>query len=396
MEISGRIFSCPGGFLFYYGLMRWLLALLIVLATVLPVSAEDWTTADGKTYKNVVVMAQEDDAVRITYTGGVGEIPYYELSPDLQKRFGLDPATMEAKRIAAEKAKADAEAAAAAAAQATPQPAASPQAAAQPGGNPQPAAQPGSSPQPVAQPGANIQPVQPPVNPLVPAAHVENKEPEPYPGSKFSYDEGQDLCYLDSPAVNVLPVLPEAAPTALTSPSQGTLTLRITTDGHQPQVPDQIEATFLSASDIKNLASNRKIQFLVDGAYIPVSEIVSDNGGSSSGAGQSVKSVSFNLWPDQARSIFNAKNVNFSVGNNNYRIDPTGIGIFRKYFDTVDHLPPASFSIAKSYHKMLAQLPSIVTVISTVCEYIILGSFAVVFAATIAAFVLGVSRFMKM
>jgi hypothetical protein len=368
--------------------MRWLAALLIVLATVLPVSAEDWSTADGKTYKDVVVIAQEDDGVRITYTGGVGKIPNYELSPDLQKRFGLDPVSMEAKRKAAEQAQA------AAAAQATPQPDANPQPVAQPVVDPQPVAQPVVNPQPVAQPVANPQPAQPPVNPFVPPAPVEHKEP--YPGSKFSYDGGQDVCYLDSPAVNVLPVLPEAAPTALNSPSQGTLILRISTDGHQPRAPDQIEATFLSASDIENFASNRKIQFLVDGAYVPVSEIVSATGGSSSGGGQSVRSISFNLWPEQARSILKAKNVNFSVGSNSYRIDETGIAIFRKYFDTVDQLPPASFNLIQSYHKLLARLPSIVTVISTGCEYIILGSFAVLFAASIAAFVLGVGKFMKM
>jgi len=360
--------------------MRWLPALLVVLATVLPVSAEDWTTADGKTYKNVTVIAQEDDGVRITFTGGVGKIPYYELSPDLQKRFGLDPATMEAKRKAAEEAQAQADAAA--------------QANTQPGANLQPAAQPGANPQPAAQPGANPQPVQPPVNPLVPPAHVETEEP--YPGAKFSYNEGLDVCYLDSPAVNVLPVLPEAAPTASNAPSQGTLTLRITTDGHKPEAPDEVEATFLSASDIKNLAGNRKIQFLVDGAYIPVSEIVSDDGDPSSGAGQSVRSVSFNLSPEQARSIFKAKNVNFSVGSNNYRIEQTGISIFRKYFDTVDGLPPPSANLIRSYHKFLARFPSMITVISTACEDIFLVSFAILFVASVVAFVLGVCRFIKM
>jgi hypothetical protein len=325
---------------------------------------------------------------------------------------------METKRKAAEKAQADAaaeqqkqqEAAAQAKTQpgANPQPAAqpgaSPQAAAQPGANPQPAAQPGASPQAAAQPGANPQaaaqpganpqPVQPPVNPSAPPAQVENKNP--YPGSKFSYNEGLDVCYLDSFAVGVLPVLPGAALATPNSPGQGTLTLRITTDGHKPEAPDQIEATFLSASDIKNVASDRKIQFLVDGAYIPVSEIVSDNGDSSSGAGQSVRSVAFNLSPEQASSIFRGKNVNFSVGSNNYRIDQTGISTFRKYFDDVDRLPPASTSFIRTYHRFLVRLPSIITIISTVCEYIILGSFTILIAASFAAFALGITRFMKM
>ena len=77
--------------------MRWQVSLLMMLAMVLPAFAEDWTTADGKTYRNVVVIGQEDDGIRITYTGGVGKIPYYELSLDLQKRFGEDADSLEIK-----------------------------------------------------------------------------------------------------------------------------------------------------------------------------------------------------------------------------------------------------------------------------------------------------------
>ena len=50
----------------------------------------------------------------------------------------------------------------------------------------------------------------------------------------------------------------------------------------------------------------------------------------------------------------------------------------------------------RAYHHFIAELPSIITVISTVCEYIILGSFAVLVAAAIAAFVMGMTRFIKM
>jgi hypothetical protein len=134
----------------------------------------------------------------------------------------------------------------------------------------------------------------------------------------------------------------------------------------------------------------------VDGAYVPVSELVSDNSDSSSGAGQSVRSISFNLSPEQASSIFRAKNVNFSIGSNNYRIDETGMAIFRKYFDTVGQLPPTPFSFAQTYHKLIARLPSLITIISTTCEYVILGGFGILFAAGVAAFVLGVTRFIKM
>ncbi|MEI9999996.1 MAG: hypothetical protein WDO13_12980 [Verrucomicrobiota bacterium] len=86
-----------------------------MLASLLPLSAEDWTTADGKTYKNVTVLGQEDDGVRITYDGGVGKIPYYELPVDIQKRFSQDIDSMAAKRHAVDQAIDDAVKAAAAA-----------------------------------------------------------------------------------------------------------------------------------------------------------------------------------------------------------------------------------------------------------------------------------------
>jgi hypothetical protein len=189
-------------------------------------------------------------------------------------------------------------------------------------------------------------------------------------------------------------VLPEAAPAAPNS--QGKLTLRITTDGHKPEAPDQIEATFLSANAAKYPVGNHDIKFLVDGTYIPVNEIENSNGDLSSGAGQAAGSISFYLAPEQARSIFNGKNVNFSMGSNNYRIDQTGIAVFRKFFADVDRLPPASTNFVRSYHKFISRIPSIVTMISTVCEYIILSSFAILVAASIAAFVMGMSRFIKM
>jgi hypothetical protein len=50
----------------------------------------------------------------------------------------------------------------------------------------------------------------------------------------------------------------------------------------------------------------------------------------------------------------------------------------------------------RSYHKFLAGLPSLITMISTICEYIILGSFGILVAAGVAAFALGVTRYIKM
>ena len=183
---------------------------------------------------------------------------------------------------------------------------------------------------------------------------------------------------------------------AANSPGRGTLTLRITTDGHKPEMPDKIEATFFSAGAIKKPVGNNDIKFLVDGTYVPINEIENTADDDSSSAEQASGNISFYLTLEQARAIINGKNINFSVGSNNYRIDDTGMSAFRIYFKDIDQLPPASTNFVRSYHKLVAELPSIITVISTACEYIILGSFAILLAASIAAFILGVTRFIKM
>src|ERR1700728_134514 len=88
--------------------MRWPWIACLLLASLLPVSAEDWTTEDGHVYHNVTVLGQEDDGVRITFDGGVGKIPYYELPVDIQKRFGQDVDSLAAKKHAVDKAIEDA------------------------------------------------------------------------------------------------------------------------------------------------------------------------------------------------------------------------------------------------------------------------------------------------
>ena len=90
------------------------------------------------------------------------------------------------------------------------------------------------------------------------------------------------------------------------------------------------------------------------------------------------------------------KKLNFSVGDYQYRIDDAGIATLRGYLDDVNHLPPQSVSQAKTYHRFLNKLPSIITMISTTCEYIILGAFALLVVASIAAFAMGLTRFIKM
>jgi hypothetical protein len=69
------------------------LALFLVLGCLasLPVLAEDWTTSDGKTYKDVKVVSHDDAYVTILDDRGGGRVLIATLSPDLQKQFGYDP-----------------------------------------------------------------------------------------------------------------------------------------------------------------------------------------------------------------------------------------------------------------------------------------------------------------
>jgi hypothetical protein len=53
--------------------------------------AEDWTTLDGVTYKDVKVIKVEDDAVTILYHDGGALIRMFRLPPALQARFHYDP-----------------------------------------------------------------------------------------------------------------------------------------------------------------------------------------------------------------------------------------------------------------------------------------------------------------
>jgi hypothetical protein len=73
--------------------------------------AEDWTTSDGKVYRNVTVLKTEPDAVTILYRDGGALIPLANLPADLQKRFNYDPT--KAKLAADARAKTDTQSAAA-------------------------------------------------------------------------------------------------------------------------------------------------------------------------------------------------------------------------------------------------------------------------------------------
>ena len=384
--------------------MRGLGALLFFLAFAVFARAEDWTTADGKTYKDVVVVAPEQDGVRITYLGGVGKIPYYELSDDLLRRFGQDPASLEHKREAAQKAAADAalkaqqdaaeqkkeqdDAAAAAALNPPPQMIAPPPKTAPPA-PPHPVQPAAVNPNPVE--SASTEPSSPAFNPS-----AKPTEENPYPHSKFQYDEGRDLCDLDSYPVDLASISLDASPTAPSIQGQhATLVLRIETEGRRAQAPDTVTGIFVSNVPLKDLTANRQVKFLVDGAYIQGDPVPTDSDATPDATLQATQ-VIFTLTPEQVKSMVGGRNLNVSVGSYDYRIDDTGIAMLRGYQDDIDHLPPPSTNFVRSYHRLLNRLPSIVTMISTTCEYIILGAFALVFVAAIAAFIMGLMRFINM
>lgn len=54
------------------------------------VTASDWTV-NGKTFHNVKVGTVDSDVVHITYDGGAGTVALSDLPPDLRKKFNYDP-----------------------------------------------------------------------------------------------------------------------------------------------------------------------------------------------------------------------------------------------------------------------------------------------------------------
>ena len=71
--------------------LLWSSILALFICQVLA-RAEDWTTTDGKTYKDVTVVKIEDDAVTILDSDGGALVPLDKLPPNLQQKFHYDPA----------------------------------------------------------------------------------------------------------------------------------------------------------------------------------------------------------------------------------------------------------------------------------------------------------------
>jgi hypothetical protein len=414
--------------------MRWLGIGFLLLACILPLAAEDWTTADGHVYHNVTVVGPESDGVRITYDGGVGKIPYYLLPVDIQKKFGQDVDSLAAKKRAVDKAIEDAVRAAADA-----QITAAPVVMSMPSGGGAPAPGPGgAAPGPSATPGATPgtasntsapnpnkpAPTGPGPAPVVPVTVGPGAHPGPgavppatptptYPmpvsrtpnpgvngiGGKpldlavanYTYNDALDVCYLDSPPIDIY-LLNQPIP----PPGQGSsLTLRIVTDGRVPQQPDRFEMTVVCVGAGSDLAGT-SLSFLTDTGTITVEDTDRKDSGSLPGGGKTMRYASFYLSAAQVRQFAGSKHPGIMVGLDNYNLDDRGTSILRSYLGDVDTLQPATSSFMHSFYKLMARIPSFFSIISTVCEYVILGSFGLLVAASIAAFILGITRFIKM
>src|SRR5439155_1562636 len=68
--------------------MKALTFLILCFASI--VLADDFKTINGQEYKNVTVSRVEPDGIVITFSGGIVKIPFTELSPEIQKKYGYD------------------------------------------------------------------------------------------------------------------------------------------------------------------------------------------------------------------------------------------------------------------------------------------------------------------
>src|SRR6266481_2797092 len=67
--------------------------LIVCLASV--ALADDFKTISGKEYKNATVSRVQPDGIVITFSGGIVKIPFTELSPEIQMKYGYDPKAAE-------------------------------------------------------------------------------------------------------------------------------------------------------------------------------------------------------------------------------------------------------------------------------------------------------------
>jgi len=65
---------------------------IICLAAACACYADDLTTLDKKIFRDVVVRKMDPDGIVITHATGGSKVAFTNLSPELQKKFGYDPA----------------------------------------------------------------------------------------------------------------------------------------------------------------------------------------------------------------------------------------------------------------------------------------------------------------
>lgn len=68
-----------------------LFPIILSLVALQLASADDFKTITGQEYKNVSLSRVEPDGIVITFSGGIVKIPFTELSPEIQKKYGYDP-----------------------------------------------------------------------------------------------------------------------------------------------------------------------------------------------------------------------------------------------------------------------------------------------------------------
>jgi len=71
--------------------MRWLVFAVAVSMGVAAL-ADDITTLDGKTYKNVKVTSSDPISITVSHSTGAGRILFAEMDAELQKKYGYDAA----------------------------------------------------------------------------------------------------------------------------------------------------------------------------------------------------------------------------------------------------------------------------------------------------------------
>jgi len=64
---------------------------IICLGWVQFAVADDFKTSTGQEYKNARVSRVEPDGIVIIFSGGIVKIPFTELPPEAQKKYGYDP-----------------------------------------------------------------------------------------------------------------------------------------------------------------------------------------------------------------------------------------------------------------------------------------------------------------